>query len=143
MLRHLFLYKRTLSKLEQGHLILGALCCIIREIKETIMDYKPYDADKFADEERKQRSDILLARYNDFYNLECSGLPHGTPITPEFQQAMTLECVLDTLRCENLNHEFDMVLTADINDLIEALYQQGKDYLQRVKEFKDSAEGVA
>ena len=107
------------------------------------MDYKPYDADKFADEERKQRSDILLARYNDFYNLECSGLPHGTPITPEFQQAMTLECVLDTLRCENLNHEFDMVLTADINDLIEALYQQGKDYLQRVKEFKDSAEGVA
>jgi hypothetical protein len=60
-----------------------------------------------------------------------------------YVEAMTLECVLDTLRCENLNHEFDMVLTADINDLIEALYQQGKDYLNKVKEFKDSAEGVA
>jgi hypothetical protein len=36
-----------------------------------------------------------------------------------------------------------MVPTADINDLIEALYQQGKDYLNKVKEFKDSAEGVA
>jgi hypothetical protein len=92
---------------------------------------------------RRERSNRVLQRYNDFYNLECSGLSHGTPITPEFQQAMTLECMLDTLRCENLNHEFDMVPTADINDLIEALYQQGKDYLQRVKEFKDSAEGVA
>jgi hypothetical protein len=92
---------------------------------------------------RRERSNRILERYNNFYNIECSGLSHGTPITPEFQQAMTLECVLDTLRCENLNHEFDMVLTADINDLIERLYQQGKDYLQRVKEFKDSAEGVA
>jgi hypothetical protein len=92
---------------------------------------------------RRERSNRILQRYNDFYNLECSGLSHGTPIAPEFQQAMTLECMLDTLRCENLNHEFDMVPTADINDLIEALYQQGKDYLQRVKEFKDSAEGVA
>jgi hypothetical protein len=92
---------------------------------------------------RRERSNRILQRYNDFYNLECSGLSHGTPITPEFQQAMTLECMLDTLRCENLNHEFDMVLTADINDLIERLYQQGQDYLQRVKKFKDSAEGVA
>jgi hypothetical protein len=92
---------------------------------------------------RRERSNRILERYNNFYNLECSGLSHGTPITPEFQQAMTLECMLDTLRCENLNHEFDMVPTSDINDLIEALYQQGKDYLQRVKEFKDSAEGVA
>ena len=93
--------------------------------------------------ERRERSNRILQRYNNFYNLECSGLSHGTPITPEFQQAMTLECMLDTLRCENLNHEFDMVPTADINDLIEALYQQGKDYLNKVKEFKDSAEGVA
>jgi hypothetical protein len=96
---------------------------------------------------RRERSNRILQRYNDFYNLECSGLSHGTPITPEFQQAMTLECVLDTLRCENLNHEFDMVPTADINDLIERLYQQGQDYLNnylnKVKEFKDSAEGVA
>ena len=92
---------------------------------------------------RRERSNRILERYNNFYNLECSGLSHGTPITPEFQQAMALECMLDALRCENLNHEFDMVPTADISDLIEALYQQGKNYLQRVKEFKDSAEGVA
>ena len=78
---------------------------------------------------RIERAERILERYNRFYNIECSGLPHGTPITPEFQQAMTLECMLDALRCENLNHEFDVIPTADINDLIDNLYQQGKDYL--------------
>jgi len=91
--------------------------------------------------ERREKSNRILERYNDFYNLECSGLSHGTPITPEFQQAMTLECMLDALRCENLNHEFDMVPTADINDLIEALYQQGKDYLERVRTVQEQAQG--
>ena len=93
--------------------------------------------------ERRERSNRVLERYNRFYNAEVSGLTWGTHITPEFQQAMTLECMLDALRCENLNHEFDMVSTADINALIEELYQQGKDYLKRVEEFKDSADGVA
>jgi hypothetical protein len=93
--------------------------------------------------EQDQRGNRILERYNYFYNKECSGLSHGTPITPEFQQAMALECMLDALRCENLNHEFDMVSTDDINALIEALYRQGKGYLKRVQEFKDSADGVA
>jgi hypothetical protein len=93
--------------------------------------------------ERRERSNRVLQRYNDFYNLECSGLSHGTPITPEFQQAITLDCMIAALRCENLNREYNEIAIADINDLIERLYQQGKDYLQRVKEFKDSAEGVA
>jgi len=93
--------------------------------------------------ERREKSNRVLQRYNDFYNLECSGLSHGTPIAPEFQQAMALECMLDALRCENLNREYNEIAIADIEDLIEGLYQQGKDYLQRVKEFKDSADGVA
>jgi len=92
--------------------------------------------------EQDQRGNRVLERYNRFYNAEVSGLTWGTHITPEFQQAMTLECMLDALRCENLNHEFDVIQTADINALIEALYQQGKDYLNRVEEFKDSADGV-
>jgi DNA-binding PadR family transcriptional regulator len=83
--------------------------------------------------EQEQREIRVLERYNQFYNTECSGLAHGTPITPEFQQAMTLECMLDALRYENLNHEFDVVSTSDINALIEGLYQQGRDYLERVK----------
>ena len=81
--------------------------------------------------EREQRNTRILERYNQFYNTEVSGLTWGTHITPEFQQAMALECMLDALRYENLNHEFDVISTDDINSLIEGLYQQGKDYLKR------------
>jgi len=107
------------------------------------MDCEPYDADKFADEERKQRSDTVLRRYNTFYNEECASLSTGGPISMEHMQAMTLECMIDALRCENMNMEYDVIAIDDIKDLIEGLYQQGKDYLKRVQEFKDSADGVA
>jgi hypothetical protein len=93
--------------------------------------------------ERREKSNRVLQRYNDFYNIECSGLPHGTPITPEHQQMITLQCMIDALRCENLNHEFDVIPTADIEDLIARLDEQATAFLKRVEEFKDSADGVA
>jgi hypothetical protein len=83
--------------------------------------------------ERKERSDTVLARYNAFYNDECSGLTHGTPITPEHMQAMALECMIDALRCENLNVEYNVIDIEDIKDLIERLYQQSNEYLERVR----------
>ena len=92
-----------------------------------------FDADKFEKENSKERSNRILERYNQFYNTECSGLAHGTPITPEFQQAMALECMIAALRCENLNREYNEIAISDIEDLIEALYNQGRDYLERVK----------
>ena len=88
----------------------------------------------FEELARIERSERIFERYNHFYNIECSGLSHGTPITPEFQQAMTLECMLDTLRCENLNHEFDTIQTSDINDLINSLYDQGRESLKHMQE---------
>ena len=98
--------------------------------------------DEMIDEAaRRERSNRILERYNNFYNLECSGLSHGTAITPEFQQAMTLECMLDTLRCENLNREYNEIAIVDIEDLIERLYQQGKDYLDRVRTVQEQAQG--
>jgi hypothetical protein len=48
--------------------------------------------------------------------------------------------MLDALRRENLNHEFDVIQTADINALIEALYQQGKDYLEKVRTVQEQAQ---
>ena len=84
----------------------------------------------FKELARIERAERILERYNDFYNTECSGLTWGTPITPEFQQAMALECMLDALRCENLNHEFDTIPTNDINDLINNLYDQGREALK-------------
>ena len=92
--------------------------------------------------ERKVRNERILQRYNTYHNLETSGLPHGTPITPEHQQMITLQSMIDAIRCENLNHEFDVVPTADIEDLIERLDEQANEFLKKVKEFKDSADGV-
>ena len=93
--------------------------------------------------ERRERSNSVLARYNNYYNIECAALAHGTPITPEFQQAMALECMISALRCENLNREYNEISISDIEDLIEALYQQGRESLKKWEEFKDSADGVA
>lgn len=93
--------------------------------------------------ERLRRKETVLRRYNKFYNEECSGMPHGTPITPEHMQALALECMVDALRCENMNVEYDVISVEDIQDLIAGLYQQSNEFLERVQEFKDSADGVA
>ena len=77
--------------------------------------------------ERRERSNSVLARYNNYYNIECASLAHGTPITPEFQQAMALECMVSALRCENLNREYNEISISDIEDLIEGLYNQGRE----------------
>jgi hypothetical protein len=93
--------------------------------------------------ERREKSNRVLQRYNDYYNTECSGLPHGTPITPEHQQMITLQCMIDALRCENLNREYNEIAISDIEDLIARLDEQATAFLKRVREFKDSADGVA
>ena len=113
----------------------------VNDLRNKKFELTQYGKQKFKEMiNDKERSNRILERYNHFYNLECSGLSHGTPLTPEFQQAMSLECMLDALRCENLNHEFDMVPTADINALIDGLYQQGKDYLEQVRTFQEEAQ---
>jgi len=106
------------------------------KFQEEFAKSQVFDADKFADEERKQRSDTILARYNAFYNTECSGLPHGTPITPEFQQAITLRSMLDALITEHMNQEYNSIEICDVEDLIDGLYQQGRDYLEKVRKLK-------
>ena len=83
--------------------------------------------------ERRERADTVLRRYNAFYNDECSGMPHGTPITPEHMQAMALECMVDALICENMNVEYNAIAIDDIKDLIEGLYRQSDEFLERVR----------
>ena len=104
------------------------------QVLQIAIDAMDKHDEAFKELARIERAERILERYNHFYNMECSGITWGTPITPDFQQAMTLECLLDALRCENLNHEFDSIPTADINDLINALYDQGKEYLKKVEE---------
>ena len=112
------------------------------DVIEEMMSVKLTE-EKKEELERLRRRETVLARYNRFYNEECSGLPHGTPITPEHMQAMALECMVDALICENMNVEYNAIAIDDIKDLIEGLYRQSNEFLKRVGEFEDSANGVA
>ena len=87
--------------------------------------------------ERRQKSNRVLQRYNDFYNMECSGLPYGTPITPEHQQMIAFQSMIDALRCENLNREYNEIAISDIEDLIEGLDDQATEFLNRVRNQKN------
>ena len=106
------------------------------KFQEEFAKSQVFDADKFADEERKERSDTVLRRYNAFYNEECASLSTGGPISMEHMQAMALECMIDALRCENMNVEYNVIAIDDIKDLIARLYQQGNEYLERVRKLK-------
>jgi hypothetical protein len=88
--------------------------------------------------ERKVRSDRILQRYNTYHNLETSGLPHGTPITPEQQQMIAFRSMIDAFKCDHLNQEYTHIAIDDIEDLIEGLYQQSIAFLDRVKKLKKS-----
>jgi hypothetical protein len=84
--------------------------------------------------ERREKSNRVLQRYNDYYNMECAGLPHGTPITPEHQQMIAFQSMIDALRCENLNREYNEIAISDIEDLIEGLDKQATAFLKRVRQ---------
>jgi hypothetical protein len=113
------------------------------EALQLMRNQEPYPDEMFEVAERREKSNRVLQRYNDFYNMECAGLPHGTPITPEHQQMITLQCMIDALRCENLNREYNEIEISDIEDLISRLDEQATTFLKKVREFKDSADGVA
>jgi hypothetical protein len=93
-----------------------------------------YPDEMFEEAERREKSNRVLQRYNDFYNLECASLPHGTPITPEHQQMITLQSMIDAIRCEYLNREYNEIAISDIEDLIEQLDNQATKFLERVAE---------
>ena len=83
--------------------------------------------------ERREKSNRVIERYNDCYNMECASLPHGTPITPEHQQMITLRCMIDAIRSECLNWECNDIAIEDIEDLIARLDEQATAFLERVK----------
>lgn len=91
--------------------------------------------------ERMRRRETVLRRYNHYYNLETSALPHGTPITPEQQQMIALQSMIDALRNEHLNQEYNAIEITDIEDLIEGLYQQSIAFLERVRTVQEQAQG--
>jgi hypothetical protein len=107
------------------------------QLKRLMRNQEPYPDEFFEAAERREKSNRVLQRYNDYYNMECAGLPHGTPITPEHQQIITLQSAIDALRCENLNREYNEIAISDIEDLIERLDEQATAFLERVRKLKN------
>jgi len=104
-----------------------------RRLKELMMNQEPYPDEMFVEAERREKSNRVLQRYNDFYNLETSGMPQGMPITMEHMQIITLQSAIDALRCENLNREYNEIAISDIEDLIARLDEQATAFLERVR----------
>ena len=103
------------------------------KIRELMRNQEPYPDEMFEEAERREKSNRILQRYNDFHNLETSALPHGTPITPEHQQIIAMESMIDAIRCEYLNREYNHIAIEDIEDLIERLRDQATAFLERVR----------
>jgi hypothetical protein len=100
------------------------------------MDCEPYPDEMFDEAERREKSNRVLQRYNDFYNLETSGMPQGMPITMEHLQIITLQSAIDAIRCEYLNREYNNIAIEDIEGLIEGLRNQADEFLERVRKLK-------
>ena len=105
-----------------------------QKLRELMKNQEPYPDEMFEEAERREKSNRVLQRYNDFYNMECAGLPHGTPITPEHQQMIAFQSMIDALRCEHLNQEYTHIAITDIEDLIERLDEQATAFLKRVRQ---------
>ena len=103
------------------------------QLRKLMRNQEPYPDEMFDEAERREKSNRVLQRYNDYYNMECAGLPHGTPITPEHQQMIAFQSMIDALRCENLNREYNEIAISDIEDLIERLDEQATAFLERVR----------
>jgi len=72
----------------------------------------------------------LIDRYNQFYNDECSGLSHGTPISMEHLQAITLECAVKAFaRKYNLK---DSIPVEDLLYLAKELMKQSERTVEKV-----------
>jgi neutral trehalase len=107
-----------------------------QRLRELMRNQEPYPDEMFDEAERREKSNRVLQRYNDFYNMECAGLTHGTPITPEHQQMIAFQSMIDALRCENLNREYNEIAISDIEDLIARLDEQATAFLERVRKLK-------
>ena len=104
-----------------------------QKVLDAFNNQQPYPDEMFEEAERREKSNRILQRYNDFHNLETSGLPHGTPITPEHQQIIAMESMIDAIRCEYLNREYNHIAIEDIEDLIKRLREQADEFLERVR----------
>jgi hypothetical protein len=72
----------------------------------------------------------ILNRYNDFYNLEMSALPHGQPLSMEHLQSITIECAVKAF-ARKYNYK-ESIPVEDLLYLAKELMQQGDETVEKV-----------
>ena len=72
----------------------------------------------------------LIDRYNQFYNDECSGLPHGMAISMEHLQSITIECVIKAF-ARKYNYK-ESIPVEDLLYLAKELMKQGERTVEKV-----------
>ena len=72
----------------------------------------------------------ILDRYNDFYNLEMSALPHGQALSMEHLQAITLECAVKAF-ARKYNYK-ESIPVEDLLYLAKELMRQGERTVEKV-----------
>ena len=72
----------------------------------------------------------LIDRYNQFYNDECSGLPHGMAISMEHLQSITIECVIKAF-ARKYNYK-ESIPVEDLLYLAKELMKQGDGTVEKV-----------
>jgi hypothetical protein len=72
----------------------------------------------------------ILQRYNQFYNDECSGLPHGMAISMEHLQSLTIECVIKAF-ARKYNYK-ESIPVEDLLYLAKELMRQGEGTVEKV-----------
>jgi hypothetical protein len=83
----------------------------------------------------------LIDRYNEHYNDECAASPWGSITSMEHLQATAIRGALYAFARKYGMKE--SIPVEDLNNLADLIEAQGNEFLQRTKEFQDSAEGVA
>ena len=72
----------------------------------------------------------ILNRYNQFYNDECSGLPHGMAISMEHLQSITIECAVKAF-ARKYNYK-ESIPVEDLLYLAKELMRQGDGTVEKV-----------
>lgn len=80
----------------------------------------------------------LIDRYNEYYNDECSAMPHGMPISMEHLQAIAIRGALYAFaRKYNMKESIPVEDLKNLADLIEA---QGKESIKKHQEVMNQAQ---
>ena len=80
----------------------------------------------------------LLDRYNDFYNLEMSGLPHGMALSMEHLEATTIRAALYAFA-----RKYGMkksIPVEDLNNLADLIEAQGNEFLKKTETLMKEAQ---